>query len=264
MCDDGRYGYKFVHADERLTSSKVRQGEQLQEVNANQAVDEAARLLAPYLNEDSAEKLAVVISPAVSCEEQFLLAQWIRSRAEKANLVMGPVFSDEKDETFKCGFTISAEKVPNRRGAQQILKHFAGTQMNFKKLLDAVAKGKIEAVWLQGGYPWLDWCPAETVEKIRQAKVLIVQDILKGDLSDVADVLLAGAAWAQKNGCFINDQDICQTFNKAIDPPGDVRDDLEMLGRLIDKRKGLTLQEIRSDMSVCINVPTEEDLITAK
>ena len=62
------------------------------------------------------------------------------------NLVMAPVFSSEKDETFKGGFTISAEKVPNKRGAQLVLRHFGGKQMSFKELVVAASEGKIEAV----------------------------------------------------------------------------------------------------------------------
>ena len=53
---------------------------------------------------------------------------------------LGPVFSEKTDETFKNGFTISAEKIPNRRGAETVLKHFGGIQMKLDKLADAVAK----------------------------------------------------------------------------------------------------------------------------
>ena len=259
MCDEGRYGYKFVQAQERLNSCQVRQDGQMRQVEAKTAREQAGKLLEPYFNEHSALQAAVVISPAASCEEQFLLARWIRSRSEKVNLVMGPVFSNEKDEIFKGGFTVSAEKVPNQRGAAEVLKHFGGAQMSFKKLADAVAEGKIEALWLQGGYPWLDWCGPEAAQKLRQAKVLIVEDILGGSLTKSADVVLAGAAWAEKRGCFINDQNICQEFNKSLEPPGASVDDIQMLGRLIDKRKGLSLEQIRRGMSDFIDLPARQE-----
>ena len=260
MCDDGRYGYKFLHADERLNACRMRRQGQQYDIDLDEALLQAEKLLAPCLQNDDTGKLAAILSPAATCEEQFLLARWARQAAEDAILTVGPVLSEKKDETFKGGFTISAEKLPNRRGAQKIADHFGKPAMTFKQLLKAIDKGDVEAVWFQGGYPWLDWCPPENLKTLRRVPVLIVQDVLSGTLAEQADLVLAGAAWSEKQGCFINDQDMCQNFNKAVDPPGEADDDACILWRLDGREETFDLAQVRREMSDVIKLPPVEDV----
>jgi NADH-quinone oxidoreductase subunit G len=258
MCDEGRYGFKFVHADERLQSSKINQNGKTEDVSPDKAIRQALIMLKPYLEQENASKLAILLSPAASCEEQYLLARWAREISPDVQLVAGPIFRDENDETFKGGFTISAEKVPNRRGLQKILKHFGGAQLDYKQLQQSVQAGNIEALWIQGGFPWLNWCPPETVENLRKVKVLIVQDILTSQLIEAADVVLAGASWAEKSGSFINDQDLLQSFAPALEPPGQARSDLDLLWSLAKPKESLNLDTFRAEMAdvLAIKEPT--------
>ena len=249
MCDEGRYGFKFVHADERLQTCKMNQNGKAEDCSPDQAIRQALTMLKPYRQEENASKLAVLLSPAASCEEQYILAHWARNISPDVHLVAGPIFQNENDETFKGDFTISAEKVPNRRGVQKILKHFGGAQLTYEQLQQSVKAEKVEALWIQGGFPWLNWCPPEAVENLRKAKVLIVQDILISQLTDSADVVLAGAAWAEKAGSFINNQDILQSFASALEPPGQARSDLDLLWSLGKPKESLNMDTFRAEMS---------------
>ncbi len=249
ICDEGRYGFKFVHADQRLQTCKVNQNGKAKECTPDQALRQALTMLKPYCEDENASKLAVLLSPAATCEEQYLLAQWAREISPDVTLVAGPVFQSENDETFKGGFTISAEKVPNRRGLQKILEHFGGAQLTYEQLQQSVNDGNVEALWIQAGLPWLNWCPSESVENLRKAKVLIVQDILTSALTESADVVLAGAAWAEKCGSFINDQDRLQSFAAALEPPGQTRSDLDLLWNLAKPKESLNIDTFRAEMA---------------
>lgn len=216
MCDDGRYGFKFVHADGRIKHSGVREGQSLVDVDYQAALERTGELTAEYHDENGA-KLAVVISPAASCEEQWLAAGWARGLSENAVLVRGPVFEEGEDQTFKGGFKISKEKVANRAGMEAVLNHYGGEQLSFAAMVEAVGKGELEAVVITGGYPWQNWCPQEMVTTLRQAKTIIVFDVLESALTRGADVVFAAASWAETSGHFVNDQGMCQKFEKAIE-----------------------------------------------
>jgi NADH-quinone oxidoreductase subunit G len=228
MCDDGRYGFKFVHSDARIKRCQVREDEaKMVEVNFTRALEQTQALL-----KGVDDTLAVVISPAASCEEQWLMAGWARSLSEQAVLVRGPVFEEGDDETFKGGFKISKEKVANRAGMEATLAAFGGRQMSFKEMVAAVDRGDLDAVVVCGGYPWQSWCPKEMIVTLRSAKTLVVFDILDSALTRQADVVFASGAWVEKSGHFINDQGIRQRFDKAIEPFEVGLDDATLLWQL--------------------------------
>ena len=60
-------------------------------------------------------------------------------------------------------------------------------------------------------------------------KALVYQGVLSGPLASAADVVLPGAAWVEKDGCFTNDQGMVQAASKAIVTPGDAVEDWQIL-----------------------------------
>ncbi|MBN1844329.1 MAG: (2Fe-2S)-binding protein [Sedimentisphaerales bacterium] len=230
ICDEGRFGSAFLHADERLSECRLRRERIQQPASLAEALQRVGEHLAG--GQPAADKLAVVLSPFACLEEQYLLSRWARGLSAQATLVSGPVFSADQDETFPGGFVIAAEKAPNRRGMQRVLDHFGGPRLIWQQLEQAIESGAAETVWVQGGHPWRHWCTGEQLALFRQAKFLIAQDILDSELTRQADVVFAGAAWAEKAGTFINDQDLAQSYQAAIEPAGAAVDDTELLWRL--------------------------------
>ena len=53
--------------------------------------------------------------------------------------------------------------------------------------------------------------------------------MLAGPLAAAADVVLPGAAWVEKDGCFTNDQGHVQAASKAIVTPGEAVEDWQVL-----------------------------------
>ena len=245
MCDEGRFGFKFVHADTRLKKSRLPQIE----VTAAEALQRIKTLWRGQLDVNADARLAVVISPQASCEEQWLLAQWARGESDAAILVRGPVFSKGQEQKFKAGFTVSPEKAPNRRGMEKVLAEMGGHQMNFGELAEAAASEQVHTILVQGGYPWQDWCPPDITGKLRQADNLFVLDIFESELTRKADVTLAGVSWAEKHGSFINDQDLQQKFNRALVPYTDDLDDLNMLWKLTGRDGEASLIAVRKELS---------------
>src|SRR5207244_1760932 len=121
-----------------------------------------------------------VLSPFLTCEEAYLLAKFIKGVSPQARLALGPVPVVGQDDTYPkdnkgrpvqpVKFTIRAEKCPNRRGVEAILKHFQGGVMSWDDVLWSAGESKVNALYLAAGYPprggWVSEVQAETLKKV--------------------------------------------------------------------------------------------------
>jgi len=212
MCDEGRYGFHHVHSPERLVEAR-RQDDQ-----GSTAIewDTAFAELPPKLSQ--AGKLAAVVSPHLTVEEAYLLGKLLRQLDPQAVLALGPVPVQGQDETFKNGFTIHAEKCPNRRGVEAVLKHFMGKVLTFDALLPRVEQGEFGALWVTGGYrePWID---EATAARTAGAKLLVMQDLFPSPLWNRANYQLPGVAYPERAGSYVNAGGLLQSFSWAVRPP---------------------------------------------
>jgi NADH-quinone oxidoreductase subunit G len=216
MCDEGRYGYHHVHSDRRLTGVERRDGANRTPLEWSQAlgeIDQRFRAIG---------RVAAVLSPHLTVEEAYLLAKYARDVDPQALVALGPVPIIGQDETFKNGFTIRAEKCPNRRGVEEIVRHFMGRLATFDEWLAGGDAAEPRAVWISGGYK-RDWIDAQAAESLAGAECLVVQDLFASPLADRAAYVLSGAAFAEREGSYVNHADRLQSVRWAIRPPAGVR-----------------------------------------
>ena len=247
ICNDGRYGYPHVHSDRRLTGPTRRDGQSVVELDWTGLVGELRDRLA------GTGKLAAVLSPLVSVEEAYLLAGFIRSLDPEAPLAMGPVPTVGRDERFPNGFTISAEKCPNRRGVEAVLAHFTRRVVPFEDLLTQLDQGDIRGAWVSGGYIKKDWIDEATAARFERLDLVVVQDLFGSPLVDRATYALPGAAYPERDGSYVNRADHLQSVAWAIRPPAGVRPEGPLLWQL-SGREGLydaraVLSEAASEIS---------------
>ena len=121
ISDEVRYGWKFVHADERLTQPKRLQMGDAMDADWPRAIRAAAMGLKTAVKEGGPGALALMVSPMLSCEEAYLWGQLVRGLDPQATLAVGPVPRHGEDKTFPGGFTVHAEKCPNARGVRRAL-----------------------------------------------------------------------------------------------------------------------------------------------
>jgi NADH-quinone oxidoreductase subunit G len=181
--------------------------------------------------------LAAVLSPYLTVEEAYLLCKLIRSIDDQALLVLGPVPIVGEDERFPKGFVIAAEKCPNRRGVEAIIAHFAHRVTTFDDLLPELDRGAVQGVWVSGGYK-RDWIDETTAARFHGVKQLILQDLFPSPLCRRATYVLPGAAYAERDGSYVNRADRLQSVDWAIHPPAGVRTEGSLLWELTG-RKGL-------------------------
>ena len=93
-------------------------------------------------------------------------------------------------------------------------------------ILDGAASGDIEAVYLLG---------ADEIDTSKLANAFVVYQGHHGDAgAHVADVILPGAAYTEKDGTYANTEGRAQRGRRATFPPGDAREDWAILRALSD------------------------------
>src|SRR5438552_15245504 len=67
------------------------------------------------------------------------------------------------------------------------------------------------------------------VDQLEQIHKLIVMNIMTNDVTEKATVVLTACGFAEKRGSIINGRGRLQRLNRAVRPPGEARDDWEIL-----------------------------------
>jgi formate dehydrogenase major subunit len=101
-------------------------------------------------------------------------------------------------------------------------------------MFDAMERGDLTALYVIGENPMQSEADRHRTEKLlRGLDLLIVQDIFLTATAEVADIVFpAAAAWAESEGTVTNSERRVQRVRKALDPPGEARDDLWIIYEL--------------------------------
>lgn len=223
ISDEIRYGWKFVHADDRLRTPHRTQYGVSVETDWPRAYEAAAAGLRRVVKEHGEGSLAAMVSPMLPCEEAYLLAGLVKALDPRATLAVGPVPTTGDNREYPGGYTVYAEKCPNSRGVHRALTCFGADVLDygqFTKHLGDKATGT-RGLLLTGGYP-SPWVTKDLLAAAK-GKFVVLIDTLPNDLTAKADVLLPGACWLEKSGCFENAGNRLQAFDRAIQPAESAR-----------------------------------------
>lgn len=239
ITDEVRYGWKFVHREDRLWMPAVKGMDPFVRTEAPSAwetaldrVDDQLRSLGPVAN----KRLALLVSPMLSCEDAYHLARYALAVDPQALLAVGPVPVVGSDKTFPGGFTVVAEKAPNARGVRRVLEALAGGRRveDAEGFTRAVSRPEFGAAVVTGNYP-SEWVTPELARALERV-FLVAIDTLPNALVAQADVVLPGATFAEKAGTFENVRNRLQVFRQAIAPKefakAEAQIALELLSRL--------------------------------
>lgn len=90
--------------------------------------------------------------------------------------------------------------------------------------------GSIEMLWISGTNPAVSLPELERIRSILTEgnMFVIAQDIFPTETTALADVILPAAGWGEKTGCYTNVDRTVHLSNKAVEPPGEARSDLDI------------------------------------
>jgi predicted molibdopterin-dependent oxidoreductase YjgC len=101
-------------------------------------------------------------------------------------------------------------------------------------MFDAMERGDLHAVWVIGENPVQSEADQKRTKHLMgDLDFLVVQDLVMTATADIADVVLpAAAAWAESEGTVTNSERRVQRVRKALEPPGNAREDLWIIYEL--------------------------------
>jgi NADH-quinone oxidoreductase subunit G len=254
ISDETRYGFQFVHAEERLRVPERIQSGSSTEISWESAYEHAEQSLKNAVKQNGPGSLACIVSPFDATEEIFLQIKYLRSIDPQCWLVMNPVRVDGMDQIFKnptsgqVTFTIKAEKAPNRKGVEKMFAHFGGNTCLLPELHEKVKNKKIAGALLAS-----DPFPAAHVVDYKQdfagIQTLIRIGTRGGAVYEEASLSLPSCTWAEKSGVYENFEGLIQPFVQAIAPIGDSRSTGRIFWDILGHTGHYSAAAVRSKMS---------------
>ena len=234
MCDMGRMEYKAVHADNRLNEPRFK-GE------TGRWAD-----LKTELSSRIEGGVGLVVSSAhQSLEEMFLL----KSLAAGGAVCGGLAGSDmsEGDDLL-----LNADRTPNRKGLALL-----GLDEMDGAALAAAVKNASGTVLINGGNPATDSDVAKALQAHGKVIYLGTHD---NETAAVADMVLPGAAWAEKAGIFANKDGRLQAFSQSVARQGSGREDWRILTELGGDEALTSLKLVREAVASALGLAAETNL----
>ncbi|MEX1230610.1 MAG: molybdopterin-dependent oxidoreductase [Planctomycetaceae bacterium] len=261
MCDEGRFGYKYINRADRLTQPLMRfEGEQ--QAAGWETVFSGVRAAIEGAITSKPHAVAAVLSPWMTVEEAYLLASHLKSLSKEIRLYLGPVRIAGEDDRYPkdvhgnavepTRFTIRAEKCPNRTGVEAIIRHYQGSILSMDDFWKAVAAGQIDAAYLVGGDPHEPWISEEQGQTLETLKLTIVQDLLPSAASRRAHYVLPGGSFAERDGTFVNHAGLAQLIKRAMHSPEEARPDNRILWELAGRRGLFNSARLRTEIAETI------------
>ncbi|HCT30011.1 MAG TPA: formate dehydrogenase subunit alpha [Bacteroidales bacterium] len=147
--------------------------------------------------------------------------------------------SDEKNRRKVADiWGIPFESMPSKPGLTTV------------EIVKAAHEGKVKGLFIMGENPMLtDPNLNHTEEALRKLDFLVVQDIFHTETTRFADVILPASTWAEKNGTFVNSDRRVLMVRKAVDCPGEAREDWKILHELA-KRMGKPMPNYKDESEI--------------
>ena len=146
--------------------------------------------------------------------------------------------------------------IPNKLAGFQDIEHDAIARARFERkwncsitphygwtlteMFHAMERGELTTLYVIGENPAQSEADAHHANHLLQnLDFLVVQDIFLTRTAEMADVVLpASASWCESEGTVTNSERRVQRVRKALDPPGNARDDMEIIQDLARRLGG--------------------------
>lgn len=206
MPDSHRLNFHWIDSEARLNEPLVKEDGKHRSASWQEAMAVAADRLAGL----EGSEIAIIASARMTNEELFITNRLVQH--------LGAGHVDTVPRTGEAdGYLISEDRNPNTNGVRLILGlDDPGSQL--AAIREGIEQGRIKALLaLQENLVEEAGFSAEVLGKL---DFLLTSYPLANPTADLADVVLPGAAWAEKSGTMINVTGRLQRLNQAVDGPG--------------------------------------------
>lgn len=125
---------------------------------------------------------------------------------------------------FLPGYQSVQDSIARRKVEQEWQGELADNQgLGVREMIKAAKDGTLKAMVILGSNPTLT---SEDIEALKGLDFLVVQDIFHGPLTEIADVILPAASFAEKEGTYTNIERRVQLVQRAVKSPLDAKPEL--------------------------------------
>ncbi len=98
------------------------------------------------------------------------------------------------------------------------------------EVIKGILAGRVKGMYIMGENPAMSDPDADHArEALAKLEMMVVQDIFLTETAYLADVILPASSFAEKTGSFTNTDRFVQLGRQALNPPGEARQDLEII-----------------------------------
>ena len=121
----------------------------------------------------------------------------------------------------------ASKKFADAWGVDELPTHIG---LTIPEMLTGIDEDRVHALWIMGENPVVSDPDADHVKKaFEKIDFLVVQDIFLTPTAQMADVVLPGVSFAEKDGTFVNTERRITRVRKAVDSAGEARPDWQII-----------------------------------
>jgi len=229
MCDIGRFDYHWIEGDERLQRPLAMNAAGLLEpVSWSHAL---ATMADRVVGIGGPSAVRFLMSAHASLEELFVMTRLARAFGVSEEAMAVSWRTRVKPQPPDTKFKVPLVDAPNVSGARDLGFPVNTTATGdadlsgFKRDVDA---GRVKALYVFDPGPSGSIGDVSWVIDARESgrlPLLIVQGVLLTDLTKIADIVLPGASWVEKDASYVNKDGRLQAAARAMAPPGEAQED---------------------------------------
>jgi NADH-quinone oxidoreductase subunit G len=207
MCDHGRLNtFKFINSDDRVDGPQIRVEGKLIKVSW----DEAYAKTASQLKSFAKDEVAILGSAYATVEDNYVAAKFAKSVIGTGHLD----FVHHINTSFGDDILRNEDVTPNSKGAELAGVAPSKNGLDYKGILKAIKEGKIKALFIIEDDILKDDPELETL--LSKLDLLVVISTNYNKTCELADIVFPAAAYAEKNGVFVNFAGRAQRIRPAI------------------------------------------------
>ncbi|MBN2320478.1 MAG: molybdopterin-dependent oxidoreductase [Acidobacteria bacterium] len=235
ICDEGRYAYHSIDAENRLCAPSLERGEDPPEVSWEEAVRSTAKSVREIMDKHGPAGIAVLASPQMTNEELFGIRRLFQDhlKIEDIEFRVPP-----GEESYSDDILITADKNPNSKGAEILIASSAGA----RNLLQACSEGRIHLLYIFHHDLTLSFYSDFVSSALEKVDRVIFQGSWNNPTAALADTILPAAVYAEKDGTYTNIEGRVQRIRAAVPPVGRSRPDLDIIAQLAEEL-GVTIHK---------------------
>lgn len=215
MCDEGRYGYRFID-ERRIARVQLKTDGVFQPASWEQGLARVAGALARLREAKALGRVGVVLSSHQTNENLYAAKRFFTALGVSQLVFQRPT-AGQADALL-----LQADKSPNARGAQAL-----GIAEGAEGLLDRAIRKELDVLFV-----FVQDLTGLFGDKLRQAAeqlpLMVFQGSNEHPTAALAHVVLPSAVYAEQDGTFTNFQGRVQRFHAALDPLGEAKPDWQI------------------------------------